>query len=316
MPLEFGRSGFVKLGKETTYGTGVSGTVSNRIVSASLAKTQERARKTYLSHSSAAFQSGHFDGFTIVGGTIDLPLLYDGSGMLLYAALGAQATTDNSPATPQYQHDYTASADLPSLTVYLQRGTGKMEEFLGCMVNSLTISGAAGEEVMMSVDLVAQNASSRTSAITASYGTGTQVFHYQNTTNYLTFNAANYPMKSFELTIDNKLERRQVLGSKLTLEPAIADVREVTISATFEMLDDNLYNAFLAGTTSDLVITFDSTAANIVFTLKNAYIQDYSDPVNTFGPLERTVTFVGESDNSNEAVNIQVNNASSSAIGN
>ena len=312
MPLQFGRSGFIKLGEESSYGSSASVTVSNRIVSSSLAESQERSRKTFLSQSSAAFSVGHFDNFLMVGGSVELPLLYEGSGLLIKAALGS---VSSAGAGPSYTHTYAASADLPSLTVELQRGTGTSEKFLGCMISSISFSGAAGEEIMMSVDFIAQDADARTSATTASFVSGRQVFHFEAGT--LSFGGNTYNVRSFECTIDNKLERRQVLGDKKTLEPAISDVREAMFNLTLEMEDDNLYNAQLGDTTSDAILIFsNSESDSITFTLKNAYITDYSDPVNTFGALERSVTFMGEADSSNEAISIVIVNQQSSAIAN
>ena len=84
MPLEFGRSGFIRSGEESSYGSSSgSKTVFSRINSASLQSVQERERKTFLSHSSAAFQAGHFDVFNVVGGSLEMPLFYGGSGLFL-----------------------------------------------------------------------------------------------------------------------------------------------------------------------------------------------------------------------------------------
>jgi hypothetical protein len=312
MPLQFGRSGFIKLGEESSYGSAASLTVDNRIVSATLAESQERSRKTFLSQSSAAFSTGHFDNFLVVGGSVELPLLYEGSGLLIKAAMGSVSTTG---AGPSYTHTFTPSATLPSLTCELQRGTGSSEKFLGCMISSLSFSGSAGEEIMMSVEFIAQDANSRAGSASSTFGSGRQVFHFEAGT--LSFGGNTYNVRSFECTIDNKLERRQVLGDKKTLEPAINDVREAMFNLTLEMEDDNLYNAQLADTTSDAILIFsNSDSDSITFTLKNAYITDYSDPVNTFGALERTVTLMGESDSSNEAISIVIVNQQSSAVAN
>ena len=312
MPLQFGRSGFIKLGEESSYGVAASLTVDSRIVSSSLAESQERSRKSFLSQSGAAFSVGHFDNFLMVGGSVELPLLYEGSGLLIKAALGSVST---SGAGPSYTHTFAASDDLPSLTVEFQRGTGSSEKFLGCMVSSISFSGAAGEEIIMSVDFIAQDANARSSAASSSFGSGRQVFHFEAGT--LSFGGNTYNVRSFECTIDNKLARRQVLGDKKTLEPAISDVREAMFNLTLEMEDDNLYNAQLADTTSDAVLVFtNSDSDSITFTLKNAYITDYSDPVATFGALERSVTFMGEADSSNEAISIVIVNQQSSAVAN
>lgn len=316
MPLQFGRSGFIRTGEESSYGSASSSkTVFSRINSASLQAVQERERKTFLSHSSAAFQAGHFDVFNVVGGSVELPLFYGGSGIFLKAACGSvtDASTGGSPAE---KHQYIPSATLPSLTIDLQRGTGSVEEFLGCMISSLTISGSAGEEIMMSFDIIAQSAAARNTAITPSFGTGKQMFHYENDSNRLAWNSGNFNVKSFDFSVDNKLDRRNVLGSKQTLQPAISDVREVQLTVTLEMLGNDLYTAMLAGTASDLSMKFDRTDASFEIILRNAYIVDYSDPVNTFGPLERTLTFVGESDSTDEAFELIIENGEASGISN
>ena len=144
MPLQFGRGAFIKLGEESTYGN-IAGAmnVDNRIISASFQKTQEKERKTHLSQSGGGgFQNGHFEAFLNCGGSIDLPLLYEGTGMLIKAAVG-NATT--SGAGPTYEHSYIPTADgtVPSLSIALQRGTGisnSKEIFLGCKVASMSLS--------------------------------------------------------------------------------------------------------------------------------------------------------------------------------
>ena len=316
MPLEFGRSGFIRSGEESSYGSSSgSKTVFSRINSASLQSVQERERKTFLSHSSAAFQAGHFDVFNVVGGSLEMPLFYGGSGLFLKAACGT-VTDSSTGGSPAEKHQYIPTSTLPSLSIDLQRGTGSVEEFVGCMISTLTISGAAGEEILMSMDIISQHAVARTTAITPSFGTGHQIFHFENDSNKLAWNSSNYAVKNFEFSLDNKLDRRNVLGSKQTLQPAIADVREVRLTVTLEMEGNDLYNAMLNGTASDLSMKFDRTDASFEIILRNAYIVDYSDNVNSFGPLERTLTFVGEADSSDEAFELIIENGEASGISN
>lgn len=318
--LQFGRGGFIKVGEESTYGTIASAMdVNNRIISASFQKTQEKERKTHLSQSGAGgFQNGHFEAFLTVGGSIDLPLLYEGSGILLKAALGAVTTTDLGVSEdPRYQHDYEPATDggLPSLSIGLQRGTGSYEVFKGCKVSTLSISGTAGEEITSSVEVLAQDANSRGTATTSNFGSGKQMFHYE--CGDLNYNSVDYKMKSFEFTLDNKLERRNVLGDKKTLEPITNDIREVTLTVTLELGDNLLYTAYLDGTQQDAKFTLtngeDDTCEILI---RNCYITDYSDDINTFGALERTMTFVGEGDGSDEPVRIRITNNQSSGIAN
>ena len=83
------------------------------------------------------------------------------------------------------------------------------------------------------------------------------------------------------------------------------------------MEDNNLFDAYIAGTQSDVVFTLtnsDGDACEI--TIRNCYIIDYDDSINTFGPIERTMVFVGESDAVDEAIQIKITNQQSSAVAN
>jgi hypothetical protein len=288
MPLQFGRSAFIKYEQESSYGTAVTTTISNRVTSVSLSRSQERERTTHLSQSDAAFAASTFDAFEQAGGSIEMPLFYKGMGQLFKAAIGGTpATTGANP----YTHVFEPSTVLPSMTMDFQRGTGSVETFEGVMVTSMTISCEAGAEASASFEVIAETASARTTAITPSFGDGAQVFHHQ--AGSLSYNSNTYTVRSFEFTIDNKLERVNNLGSKLTGQPQISDVREVTITCTLDLDDNNLYNSQLAGDQSDVSLTFTAGADSMTFLLRNAKITEYSDDVTSFGRIERSVTFYG-----------------------
>ena len=291
MALQFGRSAFIKYEQESTYGTAVTPTISNRVTSVSLGRSQERERTTHLSQSDAAFAVATFDAFEQAGGSIEMPLFYKGMGQLFKAAIGGTPVTTGSGP---YTHAFEPTTVLPSLTMSFQRGTGSVETFEGVMVTSMTISCEAGAEASASFEVIAETASARTTAITPSFGDGAQVFHHQAGT--LSYNSNTYTVRSFEFTIDNKLERVNNLGSKLTGQPQISDVREVTITATLDLSDNNLYNSQLAGDQSDVSLTFTAGADSMTFLLRNAKIIDYSDDVTSFGRIERTVSFMGLAD--------------------
>jgi hypothetical protein len=85
-------------------------------------------------------------------------------------------------------------------------------------------------------------------------------------------------------------------------------------------LDDNtLYNSSITtptATDSDVVLTMTGTGNNqMVFTIYNAVIEEYSDSVSTFGRIERTITFLGTVDSSgNEAIKINMINDNANPI--
>ena len=73
-------------------------------------------------------------------------------------------------------------------------------------------------------------------------------------------------------------------------------MREVTITCTLDLEDNNLYNSQLAGDQSDVELAFTAGADSLTFLLRNAKITEYSDDVTSFGRVERTVTFFGLAD--------------------
>lgn len=317
MALRFGRSAFIKYAKETTYGTAVTTTISNRVTSVGLSRSQERERTSHLSQSDAGFAFNTFDGFEQAGGSIEMPAFFKGLGLLIEVACGANVavTGGSAPYTSTFQpRDLSSSPTLDSLTLEVQRGTGQMERFEGCMVSTFSFSCEAGGEAAVSVEIIAETAAARTGAITPSFGNGAQIFHHQAST--LSYNGVNYTVRSFEFTIDNKLERVNNLGSKLTGQPQVSDVREVMINATLDLEDSNLYNAQLGGTQSDVELSFTSGTDQIVFLLRNAKITEYSDDVTSFGRIERSVTFIGLADSSDPAFRITLVNDDNTGVAN
>ena len=291
-----GHGAFIKYAKESTYGIAVSTTISNRINSVSIQKVQERNQKANLSVPASGVLGGLYDGFLRVEGSIEMPVMYEGLGLLLEMALGNLTNSGTGPYTNVYDPDLT----LPSATLEVQRGTGinnQMERFTGIKISTLAISCEAGGEMTAAIDFIGKTSLARTTNITSSFGSGSSVLHFH--AGQLNFNSVNYHVRSFTFTVTNNLERRDLLGSKETAEPAVGDVRTITIEATLDIENDLLQTAFIAGTQSDVELTFTSGSDQMRFDLTNALITDHSDPVNAFGRVERTVTFTGLADSSN-----------------
>jgi hypothetical protein len=262
MSILFAQNSFLKIAQETTWGVGVSTTVFVKLISSTLQVVQERERRTHLSVPTSGMLSGTFEGFRNAGGTIDIPAYYDGIGLLIRAALGTSSTA--GLAAP-YTHTYTPAEDQPSLTVDFQRGSNllnSMESFTGVKVSTMTISVEAGSEMTCSFDLICKDAAARGTNIPFTAPTFDQVYHYESgdLTMGGTLSIASLQIRSFELSLDNKLDRRNLLGSKLTGEPVPTDVREVTLSITCDVTDNSLYADSLAGNSGDVSIEFKDLA--------------------------------------------------------
>ena len=311
-----GRQTFVKVGKETTWGTAVSATVSSRVTSTALLRQQQRNQNTFLSTGDAGYSQGFYDGFEETGGSIEFPVYYEGSGIWIEAALGSSST--DSSGAPTYVHTYTPALAQPSLSIINQRGSGSSEKFYGMIVSTISITCEAGGEMMASVDLIGKSADARTGSISPSFGTGRQVLHFEAA--QIDFNATNYDLRSMNLTIDNKTSRRNLLGSKLTAEPTTDDLREVTLQCVMDVesaTENNLYNESLGGTQGTVTLSFTNSDSDIFkVQLYNAVILEYDDAINSIGRVERTVTFQGYSDSSNPSVKITITNQQNSAIAN
>tara|TARA_Y100000310_G_scaffold337545_1_gene424852 strand:+ start:1647 stop:2597 length:951 start_codon:yes stop_codon:yes gene_type:complete len=313
MPAAFlGRQSFLYIGQEVDWGIEDTPTVYTRVIDIGLQREQERAQKTHLSTSAAAFSEGSFDAMELAGGSFGVPILYDGSGILLYNALGATPVTTADGAL--FNHVYKPSSTLPSITIKVQRGDATSETFIGCTVSTMSLSIAAGEELTASFDVVAKTANARAAALPSpSFGSGGSVLHFQ--AGSLSYNAQTYNVRSIELNLDNKVERRDLLGSKLTAQPAITDTREIKLSVTADYEDDNIYNAQLAGTISDVVIEFVNAAAHIFeITLNDAQLISYNDNIDSVGRIERTFEFQGFANSSSTSFQIRIRNGSSSAV--
>lgn len=187
------------------------------------------------------------------------------------------------------------------------------------MVNTLTISCAAGEEAQFSAEIIAQDATARASDGSASSfpATAASVLHHQSSD--LTWDGNTYKARSFEIVIDNKIERRNLLGTQQTSEPNTSDVREVRMTVTMDVEDNIIYNDQIItpeARDADVILTMTGTGDNrMTFTIFNAVIEEYNDAVTTFGRIERTVTFLGTIDNSgNEAIKIEMRNGNANPI--
>lgn len=320
MSILFGFNSFLRAGKEVTWGTAQTATTKDlRLISSTLQTSQARERKTHLSVPASGLLSGTFDGFRESGGSIDIPVHYDGIGQFFEASLGSSST---SGVSDPYTHTYVPNFSQPSLTIQFQRGTNlanSKEQFTGCKVSAMTVSCEAGGEMTASFEIIAKDSASRSTDITASLPNTDPVLHFEAGQLSMggTLSIASLDIRSFELSLDNKLDRRNLLGSKITGEPVPTDVREVTMNITCDVTDNSLYADSLAGNAGDVYIQFTRSADSnhhIKFTLNSATIEGYTDNITAFGRVERTFTLRGYASSVNAGLTIEIANANSSAL--
>lgn len=314
MAVFLGRNAAIGIAEEATWGTPLSRTQWSTIRSSTLAKKEDWASVPDLGGGNASIVAESF--FQVsedVSGSVEMNANYDSyllTGLLKHA-MGA--VTDGG-TTGVYTHTYTLAAALyVGLTVEIVKGTGHGEVYEGCRVGKLTLACAVGEVMRLSVDLIGQTSAALVSAATASIPAAPRyVMHHNGGT--LTINAIPYTIKSMELVIDNKLARREQLGSLDTLDPERTDKPEVSIRCTLERISSAIEACHQAGTQANATITWTGGTGVMAITLHNAVVVSYDCPISRVGVLEETIELRGFRSSGSTGLEIVVTNVNAAAM--
>lgn len=316
MPYTGAKGLFIMIGEETEWGTAVARTVTFHGVTENMRRTREKRKRPVTGdHSASARTTRRFyTASDFAGGTFEVLATYEGAGILLKHALWG---VSSSGAEAPYTHTYKPAATAPTggLTIEVIRGNGTAEVFEGCRITKLTVKLEAGGLMRMTVEVIAETSGGRVAAGTPVHTTSRdlEVIHHQGSD--ATWNSGTFPYKSFELVIDNKLARRQLVGSPHTKDPKPSDDQEITVRLDTEWENDTLQTGYTADTESDLVLAFTGTGDNeLTITVHNAYIDDNSSPVTGVGVIAETSNFRGQDDGTDLGIEIEIVNTQSSAV--
>ena len=302
--IYLGRNAAINFEQESAWGEaeGPAWTNSRPLISGSLTRTITKTpRPSLRSGSASAMRLGHVVEADECGGGFSVECTYENIGLLLFTLMGTVSGSTPGPWT------YTFASALPSLTMEFVRGSGLGEILEGVKLNSGTFAVSAGGVMTFDADVIAETSAARATATAPSYGSGdTPVLHSH--AGQFNFNSVNYDLVDFSLAVNNGLARRQLLGSTVTKEPLRSDFQSVELSVTVEV-EDALYAAFLADTQGDATITFTSGSLSMAFTIQNVYLSEASDPISDAGVVQMSLSFVAESDGSDEGLAIVVTNA-------
>lgn len=312
-----GRDLRIALGEESTWGTEAARTMTVRGRSSSLLAKATHSPLPHLvsTASVGAVRSESYQESERSGGTIEAVAAYTGNGLglLLKHAMGSVSTTGVGP----YVHTFVVASTLPTgLSVAQQRGTAVAEEFYGCKVGKVMLSVEPGKPMFISADIVGKNAGARAAASPSlpALAAFTPILH--NEAGVFAFNAVNYTLKKFSVTIDNHLDADGVheLGSLYISEPDRGDYVDVIMEVDLVYRADTLYTAHLAKTASNATITFTSGSLSILFTLHNAIIEKCEDPISAAGYVTQSVRLRGYADASVSGLAVVLTNNTATAI--
>lgn len=308
----------IGIGEESTWGTAVARARWERATSSGLRRTFVREAVGGLGVNGPSLNQFHtFTSRNRVGGSLAFFAQYNSYGLstLLKHAMGTVGTTG---AGDPYMHTYQLRKALPTGLTIEVTTADYAEVFEGCKVNRLILTHDVGALPRVEADIIGE-----TSAGPAAAGSPTYVadadyaYIHQQVGGTLSWNSVEYVIRRLVVTIDNKLEARDQIGSLSTLEPVRGAHQEVTFAVDIERTVNTLHTAYLAGTASDATFTFAASAGrSIAYTLQNAEIFDYDPPANisSVGPLVQRVTFRGFDDGTDEGLGVVLVNKNSATI--
>ena len=182
-------------------------------------------------------------------------------------------------------------------------------------VNKLVVEVKSGEIGTITVDFLAKTGQARASGGTPSFA-ATPATVTGGMSGVFAFNGANYSLRMFRATIDNKLTPIDTLDAYTTAEPERSAQPEYTFEIELHSRDDALYNAHLALTQSDATITFThpTLGYSMLWTLHNAVIETCTTPLDGPGPLVTRARLRGLSDGTDLGMAILITNATSSGL--
>lgn len=307
-----GFGSFVGFGAESTWGTAVSRTKFFRLLSSSLRRNVSKVKRETLYEGTGLVSRRSFVAQDDVGGSVSFEGTYEDMGLILHHAMWSSSTT--GPSGSDYTHTYILGATAPAggLTIEIAQGTGSAIVYEGCRIAKIKMSVEAGGRCVVEIEIIGQTSGAPTSAGTPTFGTSeVEMEHHQFS--QITWNSTAYDLRTFSLELDNKLDRRQVLGTKLTADPKPSALRDVSMMVSSDYESDNWQSGLTAHTQASAVISATASARSITFTMHNAYIETDEIGVNTHGVLPESIKLVGQSDATNRGLAVVVVNTQSTA---
>jgi hypothetical protein len=188
------------------------------------------------------------------------------AGFWLYCALGADAVTGTMP---NYIHAITPANSLPYISVWRNIADTLWEEYKDCKVSTLTFSAEAGAPLTMTAGIQGLQATRLTAtpdtAMPVTIESGF-VYNFNNATVTLG-GGATALVRSFELTIENNVERQQT--DDVIPYDVYDGMREVSLS--FDLIFETLaeYNKFHYGGAAGVAISPTIFTTSALFSFDN-----------------------------------------------
>ncbi|RXF11073.1 hypothetical protein EG878_14550 [Enterococcus faecalis] len=239
----------VVLGKETTFGTKASAFKWPGIV-----ESFEPSESNNVDTRRSIGVRGPYmlrRGAKGIEGSMSVALQ---NGRLLLAALGNVSTTGAGP----YVHAITPAAAgdvLPSFTIQENDANlNKKTNYVGAKVNSMTLTAAVEEAVMVEIDWLIKDALPEAGAAAAVVGELDNYFmFYEGTVEINGVAVTN--VTQFEVEVANGLEARRGIAGSRAAQRIEEGALEITGSLTMDMTDLVQHQAFVDGDEISVTLT-------------------------------------------------------------
>lgn len=312
-----GRGSFLGFAEDNgAYGTAASSPAAFvRVFSAGITNTLNYVPVGTLADSNNASEivSAHILNEQTIAGTVEVPLMAEGLGLLLKHSMWAVSTTGSGP----YAHTFTVSSSRPALGLTLEQCIGSVSDtFPGARISKMVLKGEVGNGVCRAAfDFMAQapSTSRDASPSTPTYTTNetaSTVEWWRGATASIGGNA--YKIQSFEFTLDRRLEAIRSVSGLVTDDPATSDRPTVMGKFRLAQYDDQLYTDYVAGTSANLTLTLSKGTKSIAFTVHSALITSYAESRGA-GPTTIDLEVTAQSTSGNSGFAIVVTNSQSSA---
>lgn len=273
MAIRSGLAAQLGLAESSTFGTFQTPTRFLEFNEESIEYQIERVESPGLRASNRVLRTDRYaPGQKRVEGSITLEPATKGFGMVLKHALGSASISTPSGATNARLHAHTLG-DIygTSLTVQVGRpdvsGTVQPFTYLGCRVDTLSLTSSVDELLVAEVGIVGQDETRAQSLATATYPTTGSAAAYEQfywTQGVISIaGSAVAVVTDFEIELNNNLKSdRYFLGGATMSEPILAGMTEITGSVTVEFLNLTAYERFVNNT--QVALNAKWTAATLI----------------------------------------------------
>lgn len=283
---------FIGLGKESVWGTPVASTDYLQFISESLTHEIEQLMEAELR--GYPDEAPSYEGLNTVRGDITFAVRPATIGHILRSALGAPTTTGTGPYTHVFTPataNFSTVCALPPYTIEVHRDLASSFQYVGCVVNELTIEQGVGQKVMRATAAILGKSVATITPTTRTLE-ALDPFLWKNAA--VTISGSAVTPESFRVRIANNLEAFPVLNqTKEVGGIAWNGHRVFEVEFTFNVTNLDEYNRFKNQTEAACVIDI-TPDANTELKFETNKLRYTAFPLHVGGPGRLTVAVAGK----------------------